>query len=249
MARDYNKQTLWSYNGLAFDFGHQTFTTTGATLNIYTGLDVIKGFQITPIEAMTTPETFTISGINGTSVTAASIVNGEMRTDNGYVTITRAVPTNTTGAYSPYTLHASVGTGGTGLITSNQYVGVPIGYAHTAGNITRVAVYLKTNHATVGVMKLGKTNITADDDDYFVTTTNAIAMPASAKAVVTTNPVEGATSGKFAKIGVSAGDYIYFGTNGIGGADPVGLKVDLTITPTAPVLTSALDIYYMFWGY
>ena len=245
MARDYNKQTLWSYNGLAFDFGHQTFSTTDATLKIYTGLDVIKGFTITPVEAMTTPETFTISGINGTSVTAASIVNGEMRTDNGYVTITRAVPTNTAGAYSPYTLRGGSGGGDqdTTYASTNDWADVPIGLAHTAGKISRVSVYQKTSNATAGSVLLG--NIIADgtkDADKFIAAAKAKTMPASGKYISLTAAAD------FTSQTVAAGDYIIFGTSGAG-AIGVGLNVEVTITPTAPVLTSALDIYYMFWGY
>jgi hypothetical protein len=210
--------------GAIVEYGEYSFTTTGATVEVPTLRTHIYEAQVLPL------------------VTTGRVTEHyfcDRVITSGKVTVSREA--------KPYVLRTSVGTGGAGLITSNQFVGVPIGYAHTTGTITRVTTYLKTNNATAGVMLLGKTNITTDDPDYFVTAANAIAMPLSAKAVTTSNPAKVASdaTGGFTQIAVTAGDFIYMGTSGTGASDPVGLVVEVEITPT---LTSGLAFSYRFVG-
>lgn len=129
---------------------------------------------------------------------------------------------------------------------ADDWIDVPVGICPVAATITALRVYSQTTTGGPPLINLGRlTGGNVKDADYFVTTANALAMPASGEQIVHANPVVGAGAGQWAGIDAEAGDLLLFSTVNGTGTDPTGLLVQVELLPK---FTPDLQVWYQYWG-
>ncbi len=227
MARDYDKQRLFTENGYTIDCGTVSFTTTGAEVEITTPLSKIYFVEFAPVYAADNTDPTAGTNEHLWLDEAIRSVDGITAVSSHAVSLRRAA--------EPFYLS---GVASTDYITANQYVEVPIGVAPVAGTLNQAWYYNDIKAAGSPLINIGhvpSSGTGTADPDEFLADAKTEAAPASSV---------GKTVTSFTATAVGALDLITFSSSGASG-DPQGGWCQVKITPT---LTSGLTVQYMFIG-
>lgn len=234
MARDYENQREWQYNGFLVDQGYVAFTTTSLTVDVYTTCGVATQILAWPVGTLTTPERVYHSHNDGSSITR---IDGQFNISS-YFRLTREV--------DPIVIENTV----QGPVSSNNLLEAPIGCCPVAGTLTGLYWYSGVIAGGSPLMEVGKVpsyGAGTADQDFFVDSaddaTNSHVPPASSvgKSIIALT-----ASGTYAhgNTAVAAGDLITISTTGAGASDPSGTYLRAEVTPT---VKSGLYVYYQVW--